>query len=234
MGEKKTGKSPMTISQWPEQERPREKLLHRGAGALSPAELLAIFIRSGVPGKTAVDVARDLMDRYGGLRELLAASPEELCETPGLGEAKYVQLQAGLELGKRFLEEKLKREIVLGSTRDTRDYLQAQLRDRKNEVFCILFLDNRHRVLVFEELFQGTLNGTAVYPREVVMRALKHNAAAVILVHNHPSGVAEPSRADELLTTRLKEALSLVDIRLLDHLVVGDGETVSFSERGLI
>ncbi len=234
MGARKIKNGPMTISQWPEQERPREKLLHRGAGALSPAELLAIFIRSGVPGKTAVDVARDLMDRYGGLRELLAASPEELCETPGLGEAKYVQLQAGLELGKRFLEEKLKREIVLGSTRDTRDYLQAQLRDRKNEVFCVLFLDNRHRVLVFEELFQGTLNGTAVYPREVVMRALKHNAAAVILVHNHPSGVAEPSRADELLTTRLKEALSLVDIRLLDHLVVGDGETVSFSERGLL
>ena len=234
MGEKKTWKSPMTISQWPEQERPREKLLHRGPGALSPAELLAIFIRSGVPGKTAVDVARDLMDRYGGLRELLAASPEELCETPGLGEAKYVQLQAGLELGKRFLEEKLKREIVLGSTRDTRDYLQAQLRDRKNEVFCVLFLDNRHRVLVFEELFQGTLNGTAVYPREIVKRALRHNAAAVILVHNHPSGAAEPSRADEVLTGRLKEALALVDIRLLDHLVVGDGEMVSLSERGMI
>jgi DNA repair protein RadC len=145
-----------------------------------------------------------------------------------------VQLQAGLELGRRFLEEKLKREVTLGSTRDTRDYLQAQLRDRKNEVFCVLFLDNRHRVLEFEELFQGTLNGTAVYPREIVKRALRHNAAAVILVHNHPSGVAEPSRADELLTNRLKEALSLVDIRLLDHLVVGDGETVSFSERGLI
>jgi DNA repair protein RadC len=234
MGEKKTGKNPMAINQWPEHERPREKLLHRGPGALSKAELLAIFIRSGVPGKTAVDVARELLGRYGGLRDLLAASPEELCETPGLGEAKYVQLQAGLELGRRFLAEKLKREVTLGSTRDTRDFLQAQLRDRKNEVFCVLFLDNRHRVLEFEELFQGTLNGTAVYPREIVKRALRHNAAAVILVHNHPSGVAEPSRADELLTNRLKEALSLVDIRLLDHLVVGDGETVSFSERGLI
>jgi DNA repair protein RadC len=234
MGAKKTRKSLMAISQWPEHERPREKLLHRGAGVLSDAELLAIFIRSGVPGKTAVDVARELLDRYGGLREMLAASPEELCETPGLGEAKYVQLQAGLELGRRFLAEKLKREVTLGSTRETREFLQAQLRDRKNEVFCVLFLDNRHRVLVFEELFQGTLNGTAVYPREIVKRALKHNAAAVILAHNHPSGVAEPSRADELLTHRLKEALSLVDIRLLDHLVVGDGETVSFSERGLI
>jgi DNA repair protein RadC len=224
----------MVISEWPEHERPREKLLQRGPAALSNAELLAIFIRSGVPGKTAVDVARDLLARYGGLRELLAAPPEELCEAPGLGEAKYVQLQASLEMGRRFLAEKLKREVTLGSTRDTKDYLQAQLRDRKNEVFCVLFLDNRHRVLAFEELFQGTLNGTVVYPREIVKRALKHNAAAVILVHNHPSGVAEPSRADELLTTRLKEALTLVDIRLLDHLVVGDGEMVSFSERGLL
>lgn len=234
MGNKNTKNGPKAISQWPEHERPREKLLHRGPAALSDAELLAIFIRTGVPGKTAVDVARDLIERYGGLRELLAAGPEELCETPGLGAAKYVQLQASLEMGRRFLAEKLKREVTLGSTRETREFLQAQLRDRKNEVFCVLFLDNRHRVLVFEELFQGTLNGTAVYPREIVKRALKHNAAAVILVHNHPSGVAEPSRADELLTNRLKEALTLVDIRLLDHLIVGDGETVSFSERGLI
>jgi DNA repair protein RadC len=224
----------MAIREWPEHERPREKLLQRGPATLSDAELLAIFIRSGVPGKTAVDVARDLLARFGGLRELLAASVEELCQASGIGEAKYVQLQASLEMGRRFLAEKLKREVTLGSTRDTMDFLQAQLRDRKNEVFCVLFLDNRHRVLAFEELFQGTLNGTAVYPREVVKRALKHNAGAVILVHNHPSGVAEPSRADELLTTRLREALTLVDIRLLDHLVVGDGEMVSFSERGLI
>ncbi len=234
MGDKNFKNNPMAINQWPEHERPREKLLQRGPAALSDAELLAIFIRSGVPGKTAVDVARDLIERYGSLRELLATGPDELCETPGLGEAKYVQLQASLEMGRRFLAEKLKREVTLGSTRETREFLQAQLRDRKNEVFCVLFLDNRHRVLIFEELFQGTLNGTAVYPREIVKRALKHNAAAVILVHNHPSGVAEPSRADELLTNRLKEALTLVDIRLLDHLVVGDGETVSFSERGLI
>lgn len=224
----------MAISEWPEHERPREKLLQRGPAALSDAELLAIFIRTGVRGKTAVDVARALLIRYGSLRELLAAAPEELCEAPGLGEAKYVQLQASLEMGRRFLAEKLTRQVLLGSTQDTKEYLQAQLRDRMNEVFCVLFLDNRHRVLTFEELFQGTLNGTAVYPREIIKRALKHNAAAVILVHNHPSGVAEPSRADELLTTRLKEALTLVDIRLLDHLVVGDGEMVSFSERGLI
>jgi len=224
----------MAITDWPELERPREKLLERGPEALSDAELLAIFLRTGVPGKTAVDVARDLLSRFGGLRELLAASPDELCQAPGIGEAKYVQLQAGLEMGRRYLAERLVRGESLSSTADTRQFLQAQLRDRQNEVFCVLFLDNRHRVLVFEELFQGTLNGTAVYPREVVKQALKYNAAAVILAHNHPSGVAEPSRADEQLTSRLKEALALVDIRLLDHLVVGDGEMVSFSERGLL
>jgi DNA repair protein RadC len=224
----------MAISEWPEHERPREKLLERGPGALSDAELLAIFLRTGVPGKTAVDVARELLARFGSLRALLAAEPQEVCQVCGLGMAKYVQLQASLEIGRRFLAEKLKGAVTLNSTRDTRDFLQAHLRDRKQEVFCVLFLDNRHRVQAFEELFQGTLNGTAVYPREVVKRALKHNAAAVILVHNHPSGVAEPSRADELLTTRLKEALDLVEVRLLDHLVVGDGEMVSFSERGLL
>lgn len=224
----------MAITDWPELERPREKLLERGPEALSDAELLAIFLRTGIPGKTAVDVARDLLSRFGGLRELLAASPDELCQAPGIGEAKYVQLQAGLEMGRRYLAERLVRGESLSSTADTRQFLQAQLRDRQNEVFCALFLDNRHRVLVFEELFQGTLNGTAVYPREVVKQALKYNAAAVILAHNHPSGVAEPSRADEQLTSRLKEALALVDIRLLDHLVVGDGEMVSFSERGLL
>ena len=224
----------MIISEWPELERPREKLLQQGPAALSDAELLAIFIRTGVPGQTAVDVARALLGRFGGLRELLAASPEELCETPGLGDAKYVQLQASLEIGRRFLAEKLKRPIALNSTQDTKDFLQAQLRDRQHEVFCALFLDNRHRVLAFEEMFRGTLNGTAVYPREIVKRALKHNAAAVILVHNHPSGVAEPSAADETLTQRLREALTLVDVRLLDHLVVGDGEMVSFSEQGLL
>jgi DNA repair protein RadC len=224
----------MPITDWPESERPREKLLTRGPQALSDAELLAIFLRTGVPGKTAVDLARDLLGRFGGLRELLLASPKEVCVTPGLGEVKYVQLQAALEMGRRYLGEKLTRGATLNSTRDTRDYLQACLRDRDHEVFCCLFLDNRHRVLAFEELFRGTLNGTAVYPREILKRALAHNAAALILVHNHPSGVAEPSRADELLTTRLKDALAQVEVRLLDHLVVGDGETVSFSERGLI
>ena len=224
----------MAITDWPETERPREKLLARGPHALSDAELLAIFLRTGVSGQTAVDVARGMLARFGSLRGLLTAERAALCETSGLGEAKYVQLQAALELGRRFLGEKLARGAALTSTADTRDFLQAHLRDRGEEYFCCLFLDNRHRVLAFEELFRGTLNGTSVYPREVLKRALALNAAAVVLVHNHPSGVAEPSRADELLTQRLKEALGQVEVRLLDHLVVGDGETVSFAERGLI
>jgi len=224
----------MAITDWPAEERPREKLLSRGAGSLSDAELLAIFFRTGVSGKSAVDLARDLLTRFGGLRGLLAADREALCAVSGLGEAKYIQLVAALEMGRRHLGTRIARGEALQSPADTLDYLQAVLRDRPYEVFCCLFLDNRHRVLAFEELFRGTLNGTAVYPREVVKRALALNAAAAILVHNHPSGVAEPSRADEVLTQRLQEALSLVDVRLLDHIVVGDGETVSFSERGLI
>lgn len=224
----------MAITDWPEAERPREKLLARGPQALSDAELLAIFLRTGTVGKTAVDLARELLARFGGLRPLLMADAESLCDAPGLGPAKYAQLAAALEMGRRHLGEKLARGTALESTADTRRYLESRLRDLPYEVFCCLFLDNRHRVLAFEELFRGTLNGTAVYPREIVKRALSHNAAAVILVHNHPSGVAEPSRADETLTDRLKEALALVDVRLLDHLVVGDGEMVSFSERGLL
>lgn len=224
----------MAITDWPADERPREKLLLRGATALSDAELLAIFLRTGVRGKTAVDLARKLLADFGGLRALLAAGEDACCATAGLGRAKYVQLQAALEMGRRHLAEELQRGTTLSSPRDTERYLHAHLGDRQQEVFCCLFLDNRHRVLAFEELFQGTINGTAVYAREVVRRALAHNAAAVILVHNHPSGVAEPSRADEALTTRLKEALALVEVRVLDHIVVGDRELVSFSERGLL
>lgn len=224
----------MAITDWPANERPRERLLARGSQALSDAELLAIFLRTGVRGKTAVDLARDLLRRFGGLRGLLTAERLTVCAFAGFGEAKYVQLQAALELGRRFLGEKLLRGTVLNSTADTRDFLQAHLRDRGEEYFCCLFLDNRHRVLAFEELFRGTLNGASVYPREVLRRALALNAGAVVLVHNHPSGVAEPSRADEVLTRRLKEGLAQVDVRLLDHLVVGDGEMASFADRGLL
>lgn len=224
----------MPITDWPLAERPREKLLQRGPEALSDAELLAIFLRTGVSGRTAVDVARDLLTQYGGLRALLNVEPERLREAPGVGAAKAAQLLAALEIGRRHLGERLARGNALESTADTRAYLKARLRDLDREVFCALFLDTRHRVLAFEILAEGTLNGTAVYPREVVKRALKHNAAAVIFAHNHPSGVAEPSRADEQLTRRLVEALTLVEIRVLDHVVVGDGEFVSFCERGLL
>ena len=224
----------MPITDWPLAERPREKLLARGADVLSDAELLAIFLRTGVPGKTAVDLARELLGRFGGLRELLAAERALFCAAPGLGDAKYAQLQAVLEMGRRHLGEVLQRGVALESPLQAKHYLLARLRDKPHEIFCCLYLDNRHRVLAFEEMFSGTLSGASVYPREVVKAALRINAAAVIFAHNHPSGVAEPSQADEVLTRRLKEALALVDIRVLDHLVIGDGEVVSFCDRGLL
>ena len=224
----------MPITDWPLAERPREKLLARGPDVLSDAELLAIFLRTGVPGKTAVDLARELLGRFGGLRELLAAERTQFCAAPGLGDAKYAQLQAVLEMGRRHLGEALQRGVALESPLQAKSYLLACLRDKPHEIFCCLYLDNRHRVLAFEEMFSGTLSGASVYPREVVKAALKINAAAVIFAHNHPSGVAEPSQADEALTRRLKEALALVDIRVLDHLVIGDGEVVSFCDRGLL
>lgn len=224
----------MAITDWPVEERPREKLLQRGPEALSDAELLAIFLRTGVRGKTAVDLARDLLTEYGGLRALLKADQTRFCAGNGLGEAKYVQLQAVLEMGRRHLFEILKRGEALGNPADTRRFLQAQLRHYPYEVFACLFLDNRHRVIEFEELFRGTIDSASVHPREVVRRALALNAAAVILAHNHPSGVAEPSSADYRLTRQLRDALALVDIRVLDHMVIGDGETVSLAERGQI
>ncbi|MFA7558393.1 MAG: DNA repair protein RadC [Hydrogenophaga sp.] len=223
----------MAISDWPLAERPREKLLQRGAEALSDAELLAIFLRTGVRGKTAVDLAREVLAGFGSLRRLLEADAASFCSRPGLGEAKYVQLQATLELARRHLQATLERGDVLTSPDATRRYLSARLRDKPQEVFAVLFLDNRHRVLAFEELFHGTVDGASVHPREVVRRVLVHNAAAVILAHNHPSGVAEPSRADEAITRRLKDALALVDVRVLDHIVVGE-DMVSFAERGLL
>ncbi|MDX1251404.1 MAG: DNA repair protein RadC [Gammaproteobacteria bacterium] len=225
----------MSITDWPELERPREKLLDRGPGALSDAELLAIFLRTGIPGKTAVDLARELINDYGSLRTLFEADQKTFCNGKGLGTAKYVQLQAVLEMSRRYLRETLDRSDALNSPSDTRRFLTARLRGYPHEVFACLFLDNRHRVIRFDEMFTGTLDGASVHPREVVKRALAHNAAAVIFAHNHPSGVAEPSRADEALTRRLKDALALVDIRVLDHLIIGDGEdVVSFAERGLL
>lgn len=224
----------MPITDWPLAERPREKLIKQGASALSDAELLAIFLRTGIPGRSAVDLARDLLSGFGSLRALVQADMPDFCRHPGLGPAKYVQLQAVMEMARRHLFEELKRGTALTSPGAVRQYLRSRMAHLPHEVFACLFLDNQHRVIAFEELFQGTLDSASVYPREVVKRALALNAAAVILTHNHPSGVAEPSQADQMLTRRLKEALGLVDIRVLDHLVVGDGDPVSFAERGLL
>ena len=222
----------MAIHDWPEGERPREKLIQQGAEALSDTELLAIFLRTGSIGKTAVDLARELLQSFGGLSALLDASATQFCRHHGLGTAKYAQLQASQELARRHLQEKMQREQVFTSPETVSSYLRLQLQGRKQEVFAALFLDSQHRLIAFEELFHGTIDGAAVYPREVVRRALEHNAAALILAHNHPSGVAEPSDADERITRRLREALALVDIRVLDHIVVGAGVSVSLAERG--
>lgn len=224
----------MAIKDWPADERPREKLLQRGAAALSDAELLAIFLRTGCAGKSAVDLARELLSQFGSLRALLESSQREFCKALGLGSAKYTQLQAVLEMARRHLAEQLQKRDALTSVVAVRQYLTHQLRHRHQEVFCALLLDNQHRLLSFEELFQGTIDGASVYPREVVKKVLAHNAAAVIFAHNHPSGVAEPSQADRHITERLINALNLVDVRVLDHLIVGDGDVVSFAERGWV
>lgn len=224
----------MPITDWPPGERPREKLLSRGPAALSDAELLAIFLQTGLPGGTAVDLARGLLARFDGLGGLLQAGPERWQDCRGFGPARQVLVRAALELGRRQLETGLRRGEALTSPSQTRTYLRACLRGHQREVFACLFLDNRHQVLAFEELFFGTIDCASVHPREVVKRALAHNAAAVIAAHNHPSGTAEPSRADEILTLRLKEALALVEVRLLDHVVVGDLSTTSLAERGCV
>lgn len=224
----------MGIKNWPADERPREKLLEKGAAFLSDAELLAIFINTGIKGKSAVDLARELLQSFGGLRPLLSASRTEFCAHLGLGPAKFALMQAMLEMSHRYLEAELKRGEGLTSPEAAGRYLKLQLRDLPHEVFALLLLDSQHRVLHFEVLFRGTLDSASVYPREVVKLVLAHNAAAVIMAHNHPSGIAEPSRADELITRRLKEALACVDVRVLDHLIIGDGEPVSFATRGLL
>ncbi len=223
----------MAITDWPEDERPRERLLKQGAGALSDAELFAIFLRTGVAGRSAVDLARDLLTHFGGVRGLLNASRRDFTEAKGLGDAKFAQLQAVLELARRHFAEELAEGAVIDSPEATRRYLLAQLRDAAQEVFAVLFLDQRHRVLAFERLFFGTINQSAVHPREVVKAVLRHNAAAVILAHNHPSGVAEPRTADREITLRLRDALNLIDVRLLDHMIVGDRCT-SMAELGMI
>ncbi len=224
----------MAIKDWPADDRPREKLLNSGAQALSDAELLAIFLRTGVSGLSAVDLARQLLNQFGSLRALLEADETSFCGGHGLGQAKFVQLQAVLEMGRRHLESTLSRGDAFTDCDTTQRYLKQRLRPYAFEVFACLFLDNQHRLIHFEELFRGTIDGASVYPREIVKQALAHNAAAVILAHNHPSGVAEPSQADIQITRRIQSALQLVDIRVLDHIIVGDGETTSLAQQGQI
>lgn len=222
----------MSIRDWPAAERPREKLLQHGSGSLSDAELLAIFLRTGVSGKSAVDLARHLLSEFGSLRALLEADLRAFCRQLGLGPAKFSQLQAVLEMSRRHLAERLRRESALESPQAVRDYFKALLRHEPHEVFGCLFLDTRHRMLAFEVLFRGSIDSTSVYPRQVVKRALAHNAAAVIFCHNHPSGISEPSQADRTLTRRLIQALDLIEVRVLDHFIVGDGQPLSMVERG--
>ncbi|HEY9210740.1 MAG TPA: DNA repair protein RadC [Methylotenera sp.] len=224
----------MAITDWPASERPREKLIEQGASVLSDAELLAIFLRVGVVGKSAVDLARDLLSRFGSLNGIFAATEHELSQVHGIDSSKYVQLQAIFEMSQRALNEQLQQRDVFESPQQLRDYLVLKLGGLTREVFVVMFLDAQNRLNATEEMFSGTLTQTSVYPREVVKRAMHHNAAGVIFAHNHPSGVAKQSSADELLTGQLKQALALVDVRVLDHFIVAGNQTLSFAERGLL
>ncbi|MCP5284216.1 MAG: DNA repair protein RadC [Burkholderiaceae bacterium] len=224
----------MGPKQLPADQRPREKLLARGAGALADTELLALLLRTGLAGRDVFSLAQDVLDHCGGFAGLLQHDPAGLHAVKGLGPAKVAELAAVAEIARRALAQQMAERPVFDAPQKVKDYLSLQLAGRPQEVFAVLFLDGQHRLILLRELFQGTLTQTSVYPREVVKAALAHNAAAVILAHNHPSGVAEPSRADEYLTATLKSALALVDVRVLDHIVVGRGQTVSLAERGLL
>ncbi|NUT74293.1 DNA repair protein RadC [Pseudomonas sp. C1C7] len=222
----------MSIRDWPAAERPRERLLEQGAGSLSDAELLAIFLRTGVCGKSAVDLARYLLIEFGSLRALLEADQAAFSTHLGLGPAKFAQLQAAQEMSRRHLAERARQKTTLENPHAVREYLKSMLRHEPHEVFGCLFLDSKHHVLTFEALFRGSIDNTSVHPREVVKRALAHNAAAIILCHNHPSGNSTPSQADRLLTKRLQKALELIDVRVLDHFIIGDGDPLSMAEYG--
>jgi DNA repair protein RadC len=224
----------MAIRDWPADERPRERLFERGAESLTDAELLAIFLRTGVVGKSAVDLSRELLDRFGGLSRLCLAGYDDICKAPGLGPAKYAQLKAVLEMARRALKEEMRTGDAMSAPAAVRSYLGLLLKDKPHEEFWAVFVDAQNRVIQAEMLFRGTLTQTSVYPREVVKHALTHNAAGVILAHNHPSGVAEPSQADRMLTQSLQHALALVDVRVLDHFVVAGAGGVSFAEAGLL
>lgn len=224
----------MGIAHWPQSMQPREKLLTLGAKSLSDSELIAIFLRTGVKGVSALDLSVQMLEKNGGILGLLDLSCDEFCAVKGAGRVKYVQLQAALELACRYLWQQSKDLVALEGPSATRRFLKSQFARYRHEVFACIWLDSQHRILGFDEMFRGTIDGAAVYPREVVKEALRRNAAAIIIAHNHPSGVAEPSLADKSITEKLKQALALVDVRLLDHLVVGQEEVVSFVERGFL
>ncbi|HIF18018.1 MAG TPA: JAB domain-containing protein [Cycloclasticus sp.] len=222
----------MSITDWPEQERPREKLLSRGAAALSDAELLAIFLRTGTKGVTAVDLSRLLLKQFGSLNTLMHASQDDFCQGHGLGNAKYVQLQAVLEMSRRYLQETISNQHSINNIEDTKKYLSSKLAHQQREIFACLYLDNKHHVIAYEELFFGTIDGASVHPREVAKSTLQHNAAAVIFAHNHPSGNSQPSQSDINITQQLTSALNLIDVRVLDHLIIGKGSATSLAELG--
>lgn len=224
----------MSITEWPEQERPRERLISHGAENLSSAELLAVIFGCGARGKTALDLARDLLNHQKSLRKLLNSDRTSLMKIQGIGLAKYCQLQAAVELGKRYMQEPLTRHGMIKHAKDAEHFLTARLRDLEQEVFACLFLDSKNHIIAFEKLFYGTIHSANIHPREVVKRALHYNASAVIAAHNHPSGNAEPSQADRIITTELAQALRLVEIQLLDHFIVGDPKVVALAERGLL
>ncbi|RLA10204.1 MAG: hypothetical protein DRQ60_00520 [Gammaproteobacteria bacterium] len=224
----------MSINEWHEQDRPRERLFAHGASRLSDSELLAITLRTGTRGKNAVELARELLQEFGSLRQLLNAEQHQLSHINGFGPVKFAQFKAIAELGQRYARESLQRGDALTSPEQTENYLRTRMRDYQQEVFACLWLDNRHRIIQFDELFYGTVNGASVYSREVVRSALRHNAAATILCHNHPSGIAEPSAADRQITQRLQQALELIDVTVLDHIIVGDQTCTSLAKRGLI
>jgi DNA repair protein RadC len=223
----------MAISDWPVEERPRERLLSSGPGVLSDAELVAVLLRTGVQGKNAVELARELLVKYDGITKLLNAGPQ-LSQLKGLGPAKTAQFVAAMELARRSAQERVREATALTSPGAVRDYLRLAIGGRPHEVFLCIWLDAQHRAIKFDELFRGTLTQTSVYPREVVKMALSVNAAAVIFAHNHPSGVAQPSQADEMLTANLKEALALVEVKVLDHFIIAGNQAISFAERGLL
>jgi DNA repair protein RadC len=224
----------MAINDWLQDERPREKLLSKGAASLSDAELLAILLRIGVKGKTAIDLARDLLTTTGGLRQLLESEQKVLCQHSGIGMAKYVQIQAALELARRHLYQNLHHKDVLTNSTETKSYLIARLRHQQQEIFACLFLNNQNQIIAYEELFYGTINNSVVHPREVIKKILSHNAAAVIFAHNHPSGSTAPSSSDQQVTRRLIRTLDLIDVHVFDHIIIGDNHVFSFAEHELM